>query len=145
MTARGLAAPLLVAVAVLVPTAAVAGWSAHGSGTATARAATMANASALRVTCTFARGSVELTLAWTASPSTYVDAYEIGRVGSGGATSWSTPVRPTPATATTYTDPVASGTGFTYAYTVRAASGSWRTAMSSPVSITLPARNTCPP
>ena len=138
---RRLGAPLLVAAALLAPSAAAAQWLATAGGAGTITASTMTGATGFVASCE-AGTSVRLT--WTISPDAFVEGYQILRSRPGVPAQEILALR----TTATYLDTPGEAKGqesFTYTYTIRAASRqhAWTTpAAPAPGSITL-TKNSC--
>jgi hypothetical protein len=119
MTALAMVLALL-----LAPAWAHAVWSADATGETSVGAATLGNASGLTAACATAAADSSVTLAWTASPDSYVTAYDVVRTAApGGAQTTST----TAAAATTATDSPPTGNGLSYTYAIRARAAQWST------------------
>ena len=124
-----LAAPLLVAVLVLLPNAVSARWSATASGAVTVSATTMTNASDLTAACA-GKPNIPVAIAWAATPDVFVDHYVIVRTRENDA---SRSVVQVPRTTTSYSDspprPNGRAEPNVYSYTIRAGSAAhkWTT------------------
>lgn len=119
---------LLVLAPLVVPSVAAAVWSGSGSGSAGIGADIMDNASAFTAKCSTSKSNSSVTLAWTISPDTYVEGYEIVRTGAGGGTN---AVIQVSRTTSSHVDSPPTTSGASYTYTIR--SGSTKIAWTTPL------------
>ncbi|MGH9000405.1 MAG: hypothetical protein ACRDY7_13580 [Acidimicrobiia bacterium] len=107
-----------------------ASWASTAAGPGTAQSTTISAPSGLSSDCGLGLLSAKVTLAWTATSTSWADGYEVRWGTAPGAYSHSG--TPSPASATSFTSPnLAAGT---YYFVVRATKGNWRSAHSNEVS-----------
>lgn len=125
---RRVAAVLLLSSLVLVPTSALAQWSATGSGAVTASAVTLVNATGFRADC--APGK-KVKLSWTITADPLVQTYAIVRTNDKGETAVvSSQILRT--TSTIEDAPPTGAVTIRYTYTIQAsAQFPWRTPLLS--------------